>query len=765
MKILIHTDSPLLYSGLARCGKELAKRFYEKTHIDEETKQEVKTYDIAYAGWHYCNTSHTLPYFLYPLDKSSSKENDQFKHILEDARPDIILSIGDIWNFTTIEDAIRSYKEINQTAKWVLWLTVDGEHLHPSWHSILNLADDINVFSYFAKQEIYKYSSIQTNVVYPGVDKNIFFTTTPNVRENTLPIQLNNTFLVININQNTDRKNIPLTLEAFKNFAVDKDDVFLLLVTDPNDPFGFDLWDFVKLFDIRKKVAITREAGPLKGMSDQQLNLIYNLASVSVNTSIGEGLSLPTLEAMAVGIPVLTTNYAATTELIHQGGGILLKVAGYLYGFNGIKRALVSHEDLTEQLNILYNDFKTTKVIRNGISERSKIFTNNLTWDNTALALMRRFDHMATKKQFNFIREHIKIKDINPLLVIPSWGTHCGIAEYTKSLFDAIRLKGQHVVVYSSYEYDELPKIVQDGNYNIIHIQHEFSFFKDKQQLNKLLEQLRLLKVKIIVTMHSFVPGMISYNELILSQVDKVIVHCDVFKKKIIERFNDGNIAFTPETNNVEVISMGCGNLHSFEQQRILETKRNLNITQNSPIIGSFGFLRDQKGFQEYLLAVKVLRKQYPNILALLVCPKHEFGSKVYDETFFNFIERQDLQNNVLLIREYLPENKLLDVLQCADLFVLNYHDSPTGGGISAAVKTLFRVQRPIIVNDTLAFFDLKDEVFKINSINPDVLAKAIKDVLCNKELQQNLVASANHYIELNNWDNIAQRHLDLYTE
>ncbi len=86
------------------------------------------------------------------------------------------------------------------------------------------------------------------------------------------------------------------------------------------------------------------------------------------------------------------------------------------------------------------------------------------------------------------------------------------------------------------------------------------------------------------------------------------------------------------------------------------------------------------------------------------------------------------------------------------------------GGGISAAVKTLFRVQRPIIVNNSLAFFDLNDEVLKVNSGKGSLaLIEPIKRVLINKELSNKLVSSANLYIEKNNWNKTAQKHLDLY--
>ena len=762
MKLLLHTDSPSLYTGLGRCGRELAKRFYDKTHLGKDNKEE-HDFEFCYAAWHYSGARHNFPYFVYPLDKGASEEAKQFKDILNDFNPDVILSIGDIWNFHPICPAIREYKEISPKMKWMVWLTIDGEHLHPIWRQILDYADDVSVFSHFAQLEILRFIGMKTNVIYPGVDKKTFKHIDTKVQQNTLPFKLEDTFLIVNVNQNTDRKNIPITLEAFMDFANDKNDVFLLMVTDPKDPFGYDLWDFIRIFNLTKKVAMTQKAGPLNGISDAQLNLIYNLASVNINTSIGEGLSLPTLEAMAVGTPVMATDYAAISELLEQGGGIKLKVAGYMYGFNGIKRALVSKDDIVAQLNVLYKDFKSDKKIHNYIANKSTCFTDMLTWDKTADFFMSRIDEVTKKKQFSFVHEKIKVRDINPLIVIPSWGTNCGIAEYTKALFNAIRIKDQPVVVFSSYEYNEILRIVEQGKYNVVHFQHEFSFFKDKAILQQILKQLNERKVKTVLTLHSFVPGLASYNEFLLTHLDDLIVHSDVFKKGLELRFSEKKDVFLLNICNINVIPMGCGGLYESNAEQIKETKRNLGIEHRLPIIGSFGFLRDQKGFRNFLLNARTLEKEYPDMLLLLVCPKHEFGSKVYDEAFFNFVERQNLSNRTVIIREYLEEEKLLRVLQCADLFVLNYQDAPSGGGISAAVKTLFRTQKPIIVNDGIAFCDLKDEVLKINSSQPGSLTKAIRDVLNNKVLSDELVNSANRYVEQNNWNVIAQKHLDLY--
>lgn len=765
IRILIHTDTPCLCSGLARCGRELAKRFSETTEIID-TKP-TKKFELAYAAWHHQPKRHEFPYFIYSLGKGIPREADELKNILDDFKPDVLFSIGDIWNFSKITDTIYNYKE-TRVMKWLLWLTVDGENWHPAWKRTLNLADEICVFSEFGKTEVKKLLDYEPEVVYPGVDKTTFrrISVDFKTKDSKLPLDLKNTFIVLNVNQNTDRKNIPLTLEAFVDFAKDKDDVFLLLATDPDDPYGFDLWQLIEKLDIKKKVAITKEAGPRKGMSDERLNLLYNLSAVSVNTSIGEGLSLPALEAMAVGLPVIATDYASVSELIDKGGGFKIDIAAYIWGFNGIRRAIASKSDLVKKLDVLYNDFKTDKALRTEIAKKSMAFTDSLSWENSAQKFMDKVELVVqkTEESLPFIKTRVKVDNINPLVIIPSWGKNCGIAEYTKSLLEAMARQHQSVTVFPSYSFKEVPKLIQDTKCNLVEIQHEFSFFRSKTEFEELLQNLNKLKVKIVLTMHSLVPNLTSLNDLMLMNCDDIIVHSKRFKDILEERLKVMPDIRSRNMCNIEVIEMGCSDLFQVDEIERIQIKKNLNLDDKYPIIASFGFLREQKGYYDLLSTMKELKKIYKKAFLLIIAPPHEFGSKVYDEMFYNFVIKQGLENDILIIREYLKEDKLLKVLQCADAFVLNYIDSPYGGGVSAAVKTLFRVQKPILVREGIAFADLiNGEVLKIRGGDINVLVDAIKTLIEDKEMAMALVKNANDFVIRNNWENVAEKHIDLY--
>lgn len=754
-KLLIISDTPNISSGLSRCVRELVNGFSEK-------------FDIAIAGWHHVPLSHNYSHFIYPLEKGTHYEHKQLMHILNDFKPQLILSIGDMWDFSNYLNSIITFKEANN-CRWIIWVTVDGENLSKHWKPILKTADEIVSFSDFGTKEIKNVYDVDVDYIYPGVDANVFFETRIKdlklKNEKKESVDMNKVFAVMNLSQNTDRKNIPATIEAFSVFAKDKDDVMLFLVTDPYDPHGHDLWDIIKREKINKKVLITNNSGPTKGkgIDDKQLNLMYGTAKVLLLTSIGEGLGFPIIEGMACGTIPISTDYASVSELITDGRGKLIEPSAYLYGTYSIKRAIISQKKLIEALNVLYNNWKHDNGKNEAIVKKCKSFVAELTWEKTINSFLKIFDKLLNKKERSWVKTSIQVKDLDLLMVVPSWGKNCGIAEYSKELISAIKKTGNCVNVYPNNDIPALLKLLDETKYNTIHIQHEFSFFNSSDEFLKLLEAMK--DKRVILTMHSVVPSMLSINKAILERIDKLLVHADIFKGRLIETMATDKLDSSMRTDNVEnIMMMPMGVKPLMDDDYGVMGREKLNIKDRYPIIGSFGFLREQKGFDDILLAVKILKKIYPNILLYLYTPPHEFGSKQYDETFLQWIEKIDMQNNVLMIREYSHDAKMLRCLQLAHMFILNYKDPPMGGGISAAVKTLMRTRRPILTTDSFMFADLiKGEVAKIRNVTPESLADAINVLIKDEELKKNILINSAKYITENSWDNVAKKHMEVY--
>jgi len=741
-KLLVITDGPILTTGLARICKEVCARFLDK-------------YEIAVAGWHQPPTRHDFPYFIYPLVKGGESEI-QLRSILADFKPDNILCIGDIWDFAPMYRSLMEYRDINTEVKNLLWVTVDGEWSELSWDEIMRPFDNVVSMSSFGVKEVNNLTErIKCRAIFPGVDTDVFRPLGKNMKISHMgkEVHLKNIFSVLNLGQNHDRKNIPATIEAFAEFAKDKPDVFLFLGTDPKAQTGHNIFAIVKKNKIEDKLSVIKNISPLNGISDKHINLVYSMCDVNINSSIGEGICLPVLEGMACGSIPVVTNYASAPDLI-DGNGRLVDVAETVYGAYGVIRGIISKKNLVKHLNDLYYDWKKYKDLedkKDSICYQYKTKSIELAkkykWEETVNKIQAVFEEIGLNRnnKSKFVATKINLTALKPVIVIPSWGKNCGIAEYTKSLISSMEKNGESVAIYPSNDLDKLTDHLD--KYNCVYFQHEYSFFQDRVQLDKFLEKAREKNVKTVFLMHSFAP-LYPYINTLIDKADKIIYHNERFKKL--------SMAQRPNATNIDVVPMGCSSPFIEDNS---EVKNALNINTKTPIIGSFGFLRNQKGYSGLIHAIKKMRDKYPNILCLIVAPPHEFGDKVYDENFFKFVEDQGMQDNVLIVREYLDEERLLKTLNATDIFVLNYKDAPNMGGNSAAVKVLMRLCKPIIVSDSISFFDLDDEVYKIDTSRTKNIIDSIEKTLSDKDLQKTLSDKCKNFVIKNDWLNVAKLH------
>jgi len=735
-KLLILTDTPLVHTGLGRICREVSKRLNN-------------SFEIAVAGWHHIPLKHDLPYYVYPLRKTND-ESGQLAIVLNDFVPDVLLCIGDLWDFLVIKDVLSQFKETHEL-KTVVWITVDGEYLWDSWGDTLRSFDSVVSFSHYGAKELKKLSAgTEIEVVYPGVDENIF-SAFPRDHEwgGDNIIDVANTFTVLSIAQNTSRKNLPVTIDAFGEFCKDKKDVLLFMVTDPRDNLGYDLWTIIKKAGIGNRCVIAKDAGARGAVDDMKVNLLYNMSTVLLNTAIGEGFGLPLLEAQACNCIPMVTNYASGVEIV-EDRGILLDVAAMVYGEYGVKRAVVDQQGVVDNLNKLYEAWKAKSSLITEYQDKGREFSKKFTWDRTASELSAIIQKTGLGKKRSWVKEKVKIQDLNLLEVVPSWGKNCGIAEYSKEMVETIEKTGEIVNIFPSQDLDQLVSCVKEKKYNVVVFQHEYSFFQDRFKLEKALDEIRALGAKSIVEMHTFSP-IRHYNNMLMTKADEVIVHCDMYKENML----GGNTA-----NNISVIKLGCKEPFSSD---VAMAKKNLGIEGRSPIIGSFGFMRDQKGYHDIARAVKEMINDYPDVGFLLVAPKHEYGSKSYEEQFYKFIEDLGIADRTTIVREYMDEEKLLSTLSCADVFILNYKESKAGGGNSAAIKTLMRAQRPIIVTDTFYFGDLGDEVCKIKDMNKYTMIQQISEFINKPELAKQYIERANKFLDDNSWTKNSKKHMEVY--
>lgn len=113
------------------------------------------------------------------------------------------------------------------------------------------------------------------------------------------------------------RKAVAENLLAFAIFANKHDDVVLYLHTEPyGKQSGFVLPNILQACGVpSEKVKFVDPISYSYGISQETLAAIYSAWDVGLFCNYGEGFGVPQIEAQACGVPIITSNFAASAEL------------------------------------------------------------------------------------------------------------------------------------------------------------------------------------------------------------------------------------------------------------------------------------------------------------------------------------------------------------------------------------------------------------------------------------------------------------------
>jgi len=122
--------------------------------------------------------------------------------------------------------------------------------------------------------------------------------------------------------------------------------------------------------DIKKKIHF------LGYLSKEELPLLYSGARAFIFPSLWEGFGLPPLEAMACGVPVVTSNVSSLPEVVED--------AALLVDPN-------SHEQIAEAIyKVLTDEDLASKLKYAGIKQAAKF-----TWKNTTQQTLEVYKNVA----------------------------------------------------------------------------------------------------------------------------------------------------------------------------------------------------------------------------------------------------------------------------------------------------------------------------------------------------------------------------------
>jgi len=229
--------------------------------------------------------------------------------------------------------------------------------------------------SYATKKDIIEYFGIKEEkirVVHLGVESR--FRPINNVEnfrlKNKLPSKM-----ILNVGTLEPRKNVVSLIKSFKKLKERgfKDGKLVIA--------GNKGWLYEEIFKEVGHSDLKQEILFLGVVKDEDLPLLYNCADIFVYPSLYEGFGLPPLEAMACGIPVITSNTSSLPEVI---------------GDAGIMIDPTDINSLCDSMYVLLKDKELWNRMRNMGLERSKLFS----WDNTAEKILKVYDEVLSVHKY-----------------------------------------------------------------------------------------------------------------------------------------------------------------------------------------------------------------------------------------------------------------------------------------------------------------------------------------------------------------------------
>ena len=123
-------------------------------------------------------------------------------------------------------------------------------------------------------------------------------------------------YVILSVADNQERKNISASMEIVAGLKKRGLQVKFVLITRPNLQVGWNLQAYATELGIQNEYVEVQ-----RGISFKDLWVYYATADVFLSCAKAEGLSMPVLESMSVGVPVVAGSHTALNEHLSDGKG------------------------------------------------------------------------------------------------------------------------------------------------------------------------------------------------------------------------------------------------------------------------------------------------------------------------------------------------------------------------------------------------------------------------------------------------------------
>lgn len=376
------------------------------------------------------------------------------------------------------------------------------------------------------------------------------------------------------------------------------------------------------------------------------------------------------------------------------------------------------------------------------------------------------------------------------VLHITTHDEECGIGKYQEQFLKAMKpLPGIENTIFpyspnktkvmSAQEFAPVLKqfAKQLKDYDVLHIQHEFSFYS-QDELGEFVEAARQQKKKIIITVHTslhagiprldtkqfitkgpkhfigtrrFKQLMINAHVAPLKKADLVLVHNSVT--------GDSLIHYGVKRANILKITMPVPELDFRLKSTYI--KQHLKPKPGDVVFCTVGFLSENKGMRDAIQALQLLPSNYK--LAMIGGAHPSGANDVFCNEMKSLIKQLDLEDRAY-ISGYIKEDDTLNAMirEC-DFCVYPFHAPYYSGVTSASLNNSLANYTPAITYPTKPIIEMNatlPAVITCKSFDYHDLATEIKNI----DIKQQ-TAVAKKYAQTFAYGKEAKKLTEIYTE
>jgi glycosyltransferase involved in cell wall biosynthesis len=261
-------------------------------------------------------------------------------------QPDVVMIYNDPMIIHRFIDVLKYDKE---KSNFKLWFYIDQVYTDiapPLMEAVNKAASRVYCFTTMWAEQYSKYpSALKPQIMEHAVDPNIFTCMSPPTR---VALRKNvhvpeNAIVFLNANRNSSRKRLDLTVMAFVDvLSRDPTSPYYMMFLTSLNPQNGAFYDVQRIFvselerrkmplDLFGKRMLLIDTTPPNSLSDEQVNEIYNISDIGINTSDGEGFGLCQLEHLYTGAPQIVTDVGSYRSFLTEDVATFIPATERMY--------------------------------------------------------------------------------------------------------------------------------------------------------------------------------------------------------------------------------------------------------------------------------------------------------------------------------------------------------------------------------------------------------------------------------------------------